>query len=110
MPYTPGICKIIKPGNHQFIVPESVWVKDNDPRLIASLFEGILFQENRNMILWWVDRREKLWRDTKSYVKWGIVHRMTAHPIVDVVVLRKNPLKLDELRQKPIYVAGWDMV
>lgn len=110
LPYTPGICKIIKPGNHQFIVPESVWVKDNDPRLLASLFEGILFKENRNMILWWVDRREKLWRDTRSYVKWGIVHRMTAHPIVDVVVLRKNPLKLDELRQKPIYVAGWDMV
>jgi len=35
---------------------------------------------------------------------------MTPQPIVDVVVLRKNPLKMDELRSKPIFVAGWDMV
>jgi hypothetical protein len=35
---------------------------------------------------------------------------MTAHTMVDVVVLRKNPLKLDDLRMKPIFVAGWDMV
>lgn len=110
LPFTPGICRIIKPEQHQFLVPESVWVCENNPQSLTALFEGILAVENRNMILWWVDRRESLWRETKSAVNWGLVHRMTSHPIVDVVVLRKNPLKQDELRNKPIFVAGWDMV
>lgn len=110
LPYTPGICKIICPQNHRFVVPESVWVKDNDPVYLSRLFEGILAAEDRNMLLWWIDRRDPLYTETKSAIKWGIVHNMTPQAIVDVVVLRKNPLKLDELRSKPAFVAGWDMV
>jgi len=110
LPYTPGICKIIKPKMHQFLVPESVWVKDHDPRALSQLFEGVLAVENKNMIIWWIDRRESLWRDAKHGVNWGLVHKMTPQAIVDVVVMRKNPLKLDELRSKPVFVAGWDMV
>ena len=110
LPYTPGICKIIKPKKHQFLVPESVWVKDHDPRALSLLFEGVLASQDRNMILWWIDRRESLWRDTRNHMNWGIVHKMTPQAIVDVVVMRKNPLKLDELRNKPVFVAGWDMV
>jgi hypothetical protein len=110
LPYTPGICKIIKPKKHQFLVPESVWVKDHDPRVLSMLFEGVLASQERNMILWWIDRRESLWRDTRNHMNWGIVHKMTPQAIVDVVVMRKNPLKLDELRNKPVFVAGWDMV
>lgn len=110
LPYTPGICKIIKPKKHQFLVPESVWVKDHDPRLLSQLLEGVLAHENKNMLIWWMDRRDALWRDTKNMVNWGIVHKMTPQAIVDVVVMRKNPLKLDELRNKPVFVAGWDMV
>ena len=62
------------------------------------------------MIMGWIDRRESLWRDAKHDVNWGLVHKMTPQAIVDVVVMRKNPLKLDELRSKPVFVAGWDMV
>ncbi len=108
--FTPGIRRIIKPDNHQFIVPEAVWIKQHSPQALTQLFEGILEKENRNMMLWWIDRRETLWRDTRSRVHWGLVHRMTSQPQIDVVVLRKNPLKLDELRSKPIFVSGWDMV
>ena len=110
LPFTPGICKIIKPENHQFLVPESVWVKDHHPKALTQLFEGVLAVEKRNMIIWWVDRRDSLWRDVKNHMNWGLVHKMTPQTIVDVVVLRKNPLKLDELRNKPVFVAGWDMV
>lgn len=107
---TPGIRKIVKPENHQFLVPESVWVKDNNPAALSSLFEGILAHEQVNMLIWFVDRREMLWRESHRMVDWGLFHKMTPQPIVDVVVLRKNPLKMDELRNKPIFVAGWDMV
>lgn len=110
LPFTPGINRIIKPKNHQFLVPESVWVKDDNPAVLNTLFEGMLSLENRNMLLWWVDRREPLWRHTQNRIHWGLVHKMTIQNPVDVVVLRKNPLKLDELRSKPIFVAGWDMV
>lgn len=108
--YTPGIRRIVKPEHHQFLVPESVWVKDNRPNDLSDLLEGILAAEEVNMMIWFVDRRESLWRETRQLIDWGLFHKMTPQPIVDVVVLRKNPLKMDELRNKPIFVAGWDMV
>jgi hypothetical protein len=60
--------------------------------------------------LWWIDRRESLWREAKYCVNWGMLHKLTSQTPVDVVVLRKNWLQLDELNSKPIFVAGWDMV
>lgn len=108
--FTPGIRRIVKPDNHQFLVPESVWVKDNNPKDLSDLLEGILAAEQVNMMIWFVDRRENLWRESRHMIDWGLFHKMTPQPIVDVVVLRKNPLKMDELRNKPIFVAGWDMV
>lgn len=107
---TPGIRKIIKPKKHQFLVPESVWIENNDPRILTQLFEGVLALEQRNMLLWFVDRREPVWRETKPFMNWGLYHKLAPLQIVDVVVLRKNPLKLDELRSKPLFVAGWDVV
>lgn len=110
IPFTPGIRKIIKPKRHQFLVPESVWIEGNDPTILSALFEGILALEERNMLLWFIDRREPVWREAKPFMDWGLYHKMAPQQIVDVVVLRKNPLKLDELRSKPIFVAGWDVV
>lgn len=110
LPFTPGIRKIIKPKKHQFLVPESVWIENNDPRILTQLFESVLAIEKRNMLLWFVDRREPVWRETKPFMNWGLYHKLAPLQIVDVVVLRKNPLKLDELRSKPIFVAGWDVV
>jgi hypothetical protein len=39
-----------------------------------------------------------------------MLHKLTSPPPVDVVVLRRNSWEMDELRMKPIFVAGWDMV
>ena len=110
VPFIPGLRKIIQPKNHRFVVPESVCVQNNDPVLLSRFFEGILEQENQHVLLWWIDRRESLWREAKYCVNWGLLHKLTSQTPVDVVVLRKNWLQLDELNSKPIFVAGWDMV
>jgi hypothetical protein len=110
VPYIPYLRRIIKPSNHRFLVPESVCVENNDPAVLERFFEGMLALEERNVILWWVDKREPVWRDTRQQVHWGLLHKLTAQTPVDVVVLRKNSLKIDELQSKPIFVAGWDMV
>lgn len=110
IPLVPGLRRIIKPKQHRFIVPEAVCVKDNDPELLTTFYESILSLEQQHVILWWIDRREPLWRDTKNEVNWGMLHKLTSQTPVDVVVLRKNCLRLDELKSKPIFVAGWDMV
>lgn len=110
IPYIPRLRKLVKPAHHSFLVPESVWTKDNNPFVMAQLFEAVLAAENVNVMLWWVDRREALWREAKNCVFWGLLHWFTAQIPVDVVVLRKHVLKGDELNKKPIFVAGWDMV
>jgi hypothetical protein len=110
IPFVPGMNRIVKPENHRFLVPESVWVKDNDPQLLEQLFEGMLAITEHKMLLWWVDKRESLWRETKCGVRWGLLHKLTTSNPVDVVVLRKNCWQRDELNDKPIFVAGWDMI
>lgn len=110
IPFIPRLRRIIQPKNHHFIVPESVWIQEHDPKTLSTFFEGILHIEQCNVVIWWMDRREPLWRDTKYDVNWGLLHRLTSQTPVDVVVLRKNWLQLDELNAKPIFVAGCDMV
>lgn len=110
VPLIPGLRHILKPSDHRFLVPESVCLLQKDPQTLENFFEGILALEKRNIILWWVDKRESVWRDTRHCVKWGLLHRFLGQTPVDVVVLRKNVLKIDELQSKPIFVAGWDLV
>jgi len=110
VPFIPYLRQIIRPSNHRFLVPESVCVEGNDPQLLQRFFEGVLALEERNVMLWWIDKREPLWREAKQTINWGMLHKLTAQTPVDVVVLRKNSLKIDELQSKPIFVAGWDMV
>jgi len=110
VPFIPVVRRIIKPKDHRFVVPESVWVKDNDPKLLSTFFEAVLAKEERNVLLWWVDKREPLWREVKHEMNWGLLHKLMTQTLVDVVVLRKNSLQRDELKMKPIFVAGWDMV
>lgn len=110
VPWVPGLRRIVKPKCHRFLVPESVIAKNDDPEILSAFFEGMLHAENINALVWWIDRREPVWLHTKNDIDWGLLHKVTSQTPVDVVVLRKNPLKLDELGAKPIFVAGWDMV
>lgn len=110
IPFIPRVRRIIKPKNHRFLVAESVWLKEKNPPILADLLEGVLAIEQRNMMLWFVDRREPVWRENRQSIDWGLFHKLVQLQTVDVVVLRQNPLMKDELRRKPIFVAGWDLV
>jgi hypothetical protein len=110
LPFIPRIRKIVRPKNHQFLVAESVWLKDKNPLLLAELLEGVLAIEKRNMMLWFVDRLEQVWRENRHQIDWGLFHKLVPLQVVDVCVLRQNPLMKDDLRRKPIFVAGWDLV
>src|SRR3989338_3659132 len=41
MPWIPRMRKIIRPNDHQFLVPEGVFARNHDPRLLEQLFEGM---------------------------------------------------------------------
>jgi hypothetical protein len=110
IPFIPKIRKIVKPKNHRFLVAESVWMPEKNSQILSDLFEGVLAVENRNMLMWFVDRREPVWRENRQLINWGLYHKLVPLQVVDVVVLRQNPLMKDELRRKPIFVAGWDLV
>lgn len=110
IPFIPRLCKIIRPDNHRFLVPDAVRVADNDPGILSSFFESVLAAEEHHVILWWVDKRELLWHKSRFRINWGILDKLTHQTPVDVVVLRKDWFQLDELNSRPIFVAGWDMV
>jgi hypothetical protein len=108
IPYIPLLNKIIKPKNHIFLVPDLVYIQGNDPSLLVELFDGILFVEKKNLILWWVDSKDPFYLEVKDKTKWGLLHKLIGVNPVDVVE-RKHPENKGALKE-PIFVSAWDLV
>lgn len=106
VPYIPLLRSLIKPSDHQFLVPDCVWVEDNNPNVLNELFSAILFEEKFNLMLWWTDKNEPLYLGVKNKINWGLLHKIIGVSPVDIVVREKNPSKA----KQPFFVCAWDMV
>jgi hypothetical protein len=106
IPFLPLLRKLIKPKDHEFIVPDCVWSKENDPDVLQELFSAILHEEKLNLMLWWTDQEEDLYKSVKNKVHWGLFHKFVGAAPVDVVVLENEGKEI----ASPFFVKGWDMV
>lgn len=106
--FVPGLNKIIRPKRHSFIVPEGVYVKDNCPKLLSTFFNSILADENRNLIMWWVDPKEKIYSEIKKNVRWGLLNKLVG--VNNVNVISKHKEKSNQSAKKLFHVSGVDMV
>jgi hypothetical protein len=106
IPWIPVIRSLIKPKRHSFVVPEGVFVKNNDPELLAELFQGILDKEQRKVMIWWVDPRESIYKNSSKKVKWGLLDKMIGRNTVDVVVRSNSTFD----KEKLFYVSGFDFI
>lgn len=109
LPYIPWLNRLIRPADHRFIVPDSVWVKDNDPKVLMELFESVLAHEKQNLMLWWIDKEEPIYTKVKSSVKWGLLHKVIGVSDVDLVVKASKNVE-NEVRSKVHFVSGYDFV
>lgn len=108
IPFIPGLRKVIRPKKHQFLVPEGVYAKDNNPELLTALFEGMLSIEKRHLILWWTDVRNPIYVATEKKVRWGILHRLIGAHQVAIVVRALDGVVPD--KSTPVYTCGFDFV
>ncbi len=108
IPYLPFLRQLIRPKNHKFIVPEIVWTKNNDSKLLTELFESILASDKLNLIIWWTDIRNPLYQNAKSQVKWGLLNKLIGVTPVNVVQLKSKTYT--KVNEEPVFVAAYDMV
>lgn len=104
LPYIPFINKLICPKNHSFVVPEAVYVKNNDPQLFTELFNGILNHLNERVIIWWVDETDELYTSIHSKIKWGVLNKMIGVNLVNLVE-RSN-----QTHTGVSYTSGFDFI
>lgn len=109
LPYIPMLNRLIKPEHHSFLVPDAVWVKDHDPRLLEELFEGILHETKLNLMLWWVDTNERHYATVKSKMRWGPVNKIIGVHDAYLMVLGEDKL-IQELKNDPHFTSGYDFV
>ncbi|MGV3632077.1 MAG: hypothetical protein ACO1O6_12780 [Bacteroidota bacterium] len=107
VPFIPVLNRFLIPKNHCFLVPDMVWVKNNDPKLLETLFESLLAAEKHRLILWWADEKDPLLQYEKQ-VSWGIFSRFLGNPSVDVVA-KSSPENKPETDQ-PVFVCAVDLV
>src|SRR5690606_11042348 len=105
IPFIPRLNKIIRPKNHAFVVPEADWVKNNDSDLLEELFDGILFEEKRNLLLWWVDEKDGLYKTIQAKTDWGILHKLIGVSVAHVVQRGNSDFNQSDSNQ-PIYTSG----
>lgn len=108
IPFIPFLNRIIRPKNHQFLVPEIVWCKNKDEKLLNELFEGVLALKNQHLILWWVDQKDSFYRAIQSKIKWGILHKLIGTTPVDVVQRTQSTAANESTT--PVFVNAIDMV
>ena len=108
IPYIPFLRKLIRPKKHQFLVPEIVWAKNNDSKLLTELFEAMLADQKLNLILWWTDVENPLYQQVQTALNWGLLNKLIGVTPVDVVQLKLESNQ--EESKEPVFVTAYDMV
>lgn len=106
--FVPSVRRLIRPKNHRFAVVDSVWVKNNDSKLLEQFFEGILHAEQERILFWWVDTRDPCYAAVQKPVKWGLLNRIIGVSRVEVVVRGGSRFKMDN--STPVFTSGFDFV
>lgn len=110
VPFIPGLRRIIRPKKHRFVVPEAVFIRNNDPELFASFMESILANEQLNLVLWWVDESDFLYQRICNKVDWGILHRIVGINVANVMVRNKLGSDVSESNNMPVFTSGFDFI
>lgn len=110
IPFIPRIRKVINPKSHVFSVIEAVWVSEgcNQPEVMEELFEGVLFNEQTNSLIWWVDIKQPIYKSLSKSVNWGLLHKLNGVSMVDLVVRAKKGS--NKLNDTPFYVTAFDFI
>lgn len=106
LPYIPFLNRLIKPKNHSFLVPEAVFIKDNNPQLLTELFDGILAQMNERVIIWWVDEQDELYTSTQSKINWGLLNKIIG--VNQVNLVERSLTK--QTAENTNYTSGFDFI
>ncbi len=104
-PYLPFLNQLFRPKNHQFIVVEGLWFKNENPTYIQAFLESILAQEEKNLLIWWVDENLPLYQYVHKQVQWGPLHHLMGVQKVSVMQRGNQSIK-----ETSFYVAGMDLV
>lgn len=108
LPFLPVLRKLLQVKNHKFIVPEAVWVKDNNPQLLVEFFKALLAHHKRHVIMWWVDAENELYTQTKNQVSWGLLNSLLG--VHEVYLMSRKRTAKSSKNEAPAYICGIDFV
>ena len=110
IPYVPGLRKIVRPSEFSFTAIEAVYLeKGASIEYLNRLFEGVLFHEKTNSIIWWVDQKDPLYHKVANKLNWGLLHKLNGANEVDLVVLERHNDRPQGLKQ-PYYTTAFDFI
>lgn len=108
LPFVPVFRKLLNVKRHAFIVPEAVWVENNDSALLEELFSALLAHYERQVIMWWVDAEEPLYKQTNNNISWGLLDALLG--VHEVHLMRRKREQNEERSKAPAYICGIDFV
>lgn len=110
IPILPFLSRLFSPKNHRFLVPEAVYVKNDDPQVLSQLFEAILAEEKHKILLWWVDSRDPLYTNTQTKITWGPFDQFLGRPAVHLYAKSNSDEVMKTALENLFYVAPMDLI
>ncbi len=92
LPFLPILNKLINPQNHLFIVPDTVYSKNNAPKDIEKLFDGAMCINNVHSLIWFIDPNKEILLGEKK-----------------VAVVTRNQRKRYSSKT-PVFVSAFDLI
>lgn len=110
IPYLPFVNKLIHPKDFSFVVIDAVWVDESQVEKLAKFFESILATYEKSVLFWWIDVKNPILQKVQSKLKWGLIDKLIGRPKVDLVVKTNDENVIEELKSKPFFVNGVDLI
>ncbi|MFK7949628.1 MAG: GNAT family N-acetyltransferase [Saprospiraceae bacterium] len=112
VPNIPIISRLFQPQKHQFLVFDSLFCQKGQEHDLIKLLESTLAELNHYSGLLWFDTRDNLFINLEAINQWGILDKVEGKlPVTTIAKIHNLPnQKIEEFKQMPMYIAGFDSI
>jgi len=111
LPHVPLLRRLINPGKFEFSAFEGIFCEKGYEWILNELFESVLFHQERNTALIWLDVDCPVLKTIRKHCSLGLMDVINSNGSGEILVRGDglNESDWETLAQKPMYISCFDM-
>jgi hypothetical protein len=111
LPHVPYLNRLINPSKFEFSAFEGIFCLKGYEKQLNGLFESVLYHQQRNTALIWLDTDCPMMHTLRKHVKLGLMDVINSNGSGEIIVKGEGltTFDWDLLGRKPMYISCFDM-